>query len=252
MLLAAFQTLLFRYTGQDDLCVGTPVAGRRHLETEGLIGCFVNTLVLRGDLSGDPTFRDVVRRAHEVVLEAQTHQDLPFERLVDLLSLPRDPARQPLFQVALVMQNMPIPEPRLRSLAVESLDIDTGTAKFDLTMQVEDTGGGLAGSLEYSTDLFDDAKIDRLLGHFRTLLEGAAADPDRRIAELPLLPQDERRDLLEIPDAPSPETAGAPCLHEMFERRARLAPAATALTFEDQALSYEELDSRAERVARTA
>src|SRR3989475_422822 len=143
VLLAAFQTLLFRYSGQDDVCVGTPVAGRKRLETEELIGCFVNTLVLRGDLSGDPTFRDLVRRAREVVLEAQTHQDLPFERLVELLSLPRDPARQPLFQVALVMQNLPIPEPRLRGVSVEAIEIDTGTAKFDLTMQVEDTGGEL-------------------------------------------------------------------------------------------------------------
>jgi len=250
VLLAAFQTLLFRYSGQHDVCVGTPVAGRSRLEAEDLIGCFVNTLVLRGDLSGDPTFRDVVRRAREVVLEAQTHQDLPFERLVDLLSLPRDPARQPLFQVALVMQNMPIPELRLGDVSVETVDIDTGTAKFDLTMQVEDRGPSLDGSLEYSTDLFDAATVERLLGHFQTLLEGAAADPDRRIAELPLLRPDERRELLAFPGGPLPRATGTLCLHDRFERQALLLPAAIALTFEDQALSYGELNTRADRVAR--
>ncbi|TMQ67695.1 MAG: amino acid adenylation domain-containing protein, partial [Candidatus Eisenbacteria bacterium] len=265
-LLAAFQALLGRYSGQDDLCVGTPVAGRNRLEVEGLIGCFVNTLVLRGDLSGNPTFREFVRRSHEAVLEAQAHQELPFDRLVELLSLPRDLARQPLFQVAMVMQNMRIPALRLPGLSVETLDIDTGTAKFDLTLQVEETEDGLAGSVEYSADLFDAATIDRMIGHFCTLLAGAAAAPDRRLSELPLLTTDERRKILGLggsrgetgraPDAArrrsaaAVELSGSACLHEMFEAQVRSRPGAPAVTFENDSLSYEALDARADRVAR--
>ncbi len=277
-LLAALQALLARYGGQDDLCIGAPVAGRPRVETEGLIGHFINTLVLRADLSGDPTFRELLHRARETVMDAQTYQDLPFERLVDLLSLPRDPARQPLFQVALVLQNLPIPVLRLPALSVESLDVDTGTAKFDLTMQIEETASGIAGSVEYSTDLFDISTIDRLLGHFTTLLEGAVADPERRVSELPLLTPRERRELMAagvggppaewggvalpassgdgregalIAIAAEPGPGGASCLHEMFEMRARLDPAAAAITFEGVTLSYGELDAAADRLART-
>jgi amino acid adenylation domain-containing protein len=253
VLLAAFQALLCRYSGQDDLCVGTPVAGRNRLELEPLIGYFINTLVLRGDLSGDPSFRELVGRAREVVLGAQTHQDLPFERLVEMVSLPRDPARQPLFQVALVMQNMPVPDLRLPGLSVEPLDIDTGTAKFDLTLQVAETDDGLAGSIEYSTDLFDAATIDRMIGHFGSLLEGAAADPDRRLSSLPLLTGEERRDLLaaaDVASSPAAGTDGTRCLHELFEARAVLAPDAPALTFEGESLDYGRLNARADRLAR--
>ncbi len=250
-LLAAIQALLHRYSGQDDLCVGTPVAGRTRLETEGLIGCFINTLALRGDLSGNPTFRGLLRRTHEAVLGAQTHQDLPFERLVELLSLPRDPGRQPLFQTALVMQNLPIPALSLPGLTIEPLDLDTGTAKFDLTLQVEETEDGLAGSVEYSTDLFDGATIDRLIGHLRMLLESAVVDPDRRVSRLRLLTAEERRELLAPgEDASAAGAAGASCLHRMFEERAGMAPGAAALTFEGLTTTYADVNARANRVAR--
>src|SRR5262249_61437896 len=173
--------------GQEDFCVGTPIAGRGRAETEGLIGFFVNTLVLRADLSGEPSFRGLLGRAREACLGAYAHQDLPFERLVEELQPQRDPSRHPLFQVLFALDLEPGSRVSLSRLTFSTSRIDTGTSKFDLSLNLTEKAGGFEGHLEYSTELFEAATAARLAGHFRTLLEGACADPGRGVAPLPPL-----------------------------------------------------------------
>jgi non-ribosomal peptide synthetase component F len=196
VVLAAFQVLLGRYSGQQDLAVGTPVAGRNRTELEGLIGYFVNTLVLRADLSGEPTFREFLGRVRHTALQAYTHQELPFDRLVAELSPQRELSRNPLYQVSFALQNLPEGALRLGELRAEPLALDTGTAKFDLSMTLTEVDGVLQGSLEYSTDLFERGGIERMAGHFVNLLQGIVADADRRVHELPLLGEAERERML--------------------------------------------------------
>jgi len=195
-LLAAFQVLLHRYTGQVDIVVGSPIAGRTRSELEDLIGFFVNTLVLRGDLSGDPSFREFLGRVRQEALGAYAHQDLPFEQLVGVLQPDRDPSRTPLFQVMIVLQNTPMPVPSSPGLEITLLDTDSGTAKFDLTLTLAEGDEGMSANLEFNTDLFDPTTAERILGHLRTLLEGIVEDPDRRVSELPMLGEAEERALL--------------------------------------------------------
>ncbi len=196
-LLAAFQVLLHRYSGQDDFAVGSPNAGRTRAELEGLIGFFVNTLVLRADLRGDPSFRELLARTRATALESYSHQDLPFERLVEALQPDRDATRAPLFQVMFALQNAPLPALRSPDLILSPLDAVSGTSKFDLTLFAIEMVDGLKLTMEYSTDLFDAATVDRMLGHFRTLLEGAEARPDLPVGELPMLTEGERKRLLD-------------------------------------------------------
>ena len=195
-LLAAFQVLLHRYTGQSDFSVGTPIANRNRLEVEPLIGFFVNTLVMRADLSGDPTFRELLARTKETAFGAYAHQELPFERLVEELQPERDLSRTPLFQVMFTSQNDPTPDVRLPRLTVTRLPLDSGTSKFDLTLNVTDGRDKLRAEFEYSTAIFDEHTVARMAGHLRVLLEGIAADPGRRISSLPLLTDAERQQLL--------------------------------------------------------
>lgn len=183
-LLAAFKTLLYWYTGQDDIVVGTDVANRNRAETERLIGFFVNQLVLRTDLSGNPTFRALLERVREVTLGAYAHQDLPFDKLVAALNPERHPSRTPLFQVKLILQNAPMPPLELSGLTLSRLEVDKGAAEFDLLLNVTDAEQGLIGSLEYNTDLFDAASMARMLGHFETLLRHVATQPDLRLNAL--------------------------------------------------------------------
>jgi hypothetical protein len=196
-LLAAFKALLYRYTGRADLVVGTPIAGRDRRETEGLIGFFVNTLVLRTDLSGDPSFRRLLARVREVTLGAYEHQELPFERLVEELQPERSRSYTPIFQVVFAVQNLPtwpVPEgdaPPPPDPSEGGPEIGTGTAKFDLTVSMGEAGQILMGAFEYSTDLFEAATIGRMIGHFKTLIEAAVADPDRRLSDIRLLTEDE-------------------------------------------------------------
>ncbi len=250
-LLAAFQTLLYRYTGQDDICVGSPVSNRNRSELEGLIGFFVNTLALRADLSGNPSFREFLRRVRETALGAYAHQDMPFEKLVQELQPERDLSRTPLFQVMLVMQNIPRQAPELarRGLSMRSMKASGGIAKFDLTLFVTEASGKLSGALNYNTDLFDDATISCMLGHFRNLLEAIAADPDRRIAALPMLSEAEERRLLVEWNGGGDEASLDRCLHQLFEAQVERTPDAVAVTFEDESLSYQELNQRANQVA---
>src|SRR5205809_153698 len=196
-LLAAFSTVLQRYSGHDDIAVGSLIANRTRSELEGLIGFFANTLVLRIDLSGDPTFRELLRRVRNVALGAYAHQDVPFEKLVEELKPARHLSRSPLFQVAFVLQNAPAAEVRLPGLTVSSGSgwIDSRVSKFDLTLNMDDSKPGSI-SFEYSTDLLDAATIDRMAGHLQTLLEAAVEDPGRRISELSRLSGAERQQIL--------------------------------------------------------
>ena len=248
-LLAAFDVLLHRYTGQDDIVVGTPIAGRSRPEVEDLVGLFVNTLVMRTDLSGDPTFAELLRRVREVALGAYAHQDLPFEKLVEELQPRRDPSRSPLFQVMLSLQTDPTEGLRLGELEVGLLKVETGTSKFDLTLSLtEGADGRLDGALEYNTDLFDAAAAEGLTHHLRTLLEAVAQDPTYRVSQLPLMGEEERRQVLHGWNDTAAEYEPE-CIHELFERQAHAQPDAVALVFGEERLTYSELNERANRLA---
>jgi amino acid adenylation domain-containing protein/non-ribosomal peptide synthase protein (TIGR01720 family) len=248
-LLAAFKTLLYRYTGQADIVVGAPIANRNRAELEELIGFFVNTLVLRTDLSDTPTFRELLARIREVMLEAYAHQDLPLEQLMEELQPQRDLSYNPLFQVSFVLQNAPLPIQHLPGMTLIVLEVDNQTSKFDLAVNLEEKPDGISANFEYSTDLFDAATICRMAGHFQRLLEEIAANPDRCIEELPLLTENERYQLLrEWNDAPVDYPRDR-CIHQLFEQQAERTPDAVAVVFEDQKLTYRELNERANQLA---
>jgi len=196
-LLAAFQVLLHRYTGQDDVCVGSPTASRNRAEIEGLIGFFVNMLVMRADVDGRATFLEHLGRVRGVTLEAFAHQEVPFEQLVEALQPERDLSREPVFQVAFALQNAPRTVLRFPDFTVTRLDADSATAKYDLIVSMWEADGDLGGMFVYSTDLFDSPTIARMTEHFRVLLEGIVKDPGQRISALPMMMADERRRLLE-------------------------------------------------------
>jgi amino acid adenylation domain-containing protein len=247
-LLAAFKVLLHRYAGQDDIVVGSPIANRNRPEIEGLIGFFVNTLVLRTDLAGNPTFRELMARVREVALGAYAHQDLPFEKLVEELHPERDPSRTPLFQVMFVLQNTPGPALELAHLNLSPVAMENRTAKFDLTLSMREQGDRLRGTLNYNTALFDGATMKRLVGHLQVLLESIAADPEQRLSEVSILTAAERRQLLvewnnTWLDYPKDE-----CVHELFEAQAERTPEAVAVVFEEQQLTYGQLNSRANQL----
>ncbi|HUP42855.1 MAG TPA: amino acid adenylation domain-containing protein, partial [Thermoanaerobaculia bacterium] len=252
VLLTAFSALLSRYTGQRDLAVGTPIAGRNRAETEPLIGFFVNTLALRSDLSGDPTFREALRRLRAFTLDAFSHQDLPFEKLVAELRPRRNLARSPLVQVLFVLQNLPAEEPRFHGLETRVLASGSAAARFELELVFAPREGGLAGHLIYNRDLFDAATARRMKGHLETLLAAVAAAPETPLSRLPILGAAERHQLLlEVNDSGD---SGAPeaelPLHRWIEAQAARTPEATALVFEGGHLSYAELAERAGRLAR--
>jgi len=196
LLLSAWQVLLSRWTGQEDIVVGSPIANRTQRHTEGLIGFFVNTLALRSDLSGDPRFSDLLGQVRERTLAAYAHQDLPFEQLVDALELERDLSRESLVQVMFAWQNAPPAALELGELRWESLPLEQTTPKFDLTLSLGESAEGLSGSLEYRSDLFERGTIERMAGHLRRLLEGIVSAPESRLSQLPLLTEEERRQLL--------------------------------------------------------
>ncbi|MEO5732000.1 MAG: condensation domain-containing protein, partial [Byssovorax sp.] len=248
-LLATFQLLLQRYSGQDDIVVGSPIAGRTHAETEGLIGFFVNTLVLRTDLSGEPTFTELLGRVREVTLGAYAHQDVPFEKLVEALQPERDLSRSPLFQVMLTLQNTSLPALELAGVKLQPIDVAWTTAKFDLELSLEEAEGGLVGTLNHNTDLFDPATAARLLGHFRLLLEAIAIAPARRLAELSMLSAAERSELLVTWNATFVDVPHDRSFQELFEAQVERTPQALAAVFGDQRLTYDELNRRANGLA---
>ncbi len=250
-LLAAFQALLARYSGQDDISVGTPIAGRTRAELEGLIGFFVNTLVLRADLSGDPSFSQLLGRVREAALGAYAHQDLPFEMIVDALQPDRNLGHSPFFQVMFVLQNADQPEQTQEStgLTLNSTEVHSGTSKFDLTLFMTEEGQQLGGALEYNTDLFDTTTIERMIGHFETLLAAIAIDPALPVSKLPLLTGAERRQLLVEWNATAAPYPHELCVHQLFEAQAERTPHADAVVFGAQRLSYRELNGRANQLA---
>jgi amino acid adenylation domain-containing protein len=251
LLLAAWQTLLTRYTEQTDIVVGSPIANRNRVETESLIGFFVNTLVLRTDFSGNPTFRELLERVRSVVLDAQAHQDVPFEKIVEELQLERSLSHTPLFQVVFALHNTPPARViDLPDLKLTSLDVQRRTAKFDLLFELFERNGNISGSLEYGTDLFDDTTIERLLGHYQRLLSAVVADPDKKILDVPLLSDAERRQLLYDWNEVSPNTEPEQLLHELFEGQVQRTPDQIALVLEDEKLTYSELNARASRLAQ--
>jgi amino acid adenylation domain-containing protein len=248
--LAAFQAVLHRYTGSDSVVLGTPVANRNRGETESLVGLFVNTLVLRTDVSGDPTFRELLERVRKTRLGAFAHQDVSLEALIEELRPARDTSRQPFFQAAFYYQNVTIVPERFSRFKLQALPVHNGTAMFDLRLVLEDGPfGGLWGWVEFNTDLFDEAHIKNLVGHFLTVMEAAAASPTTPISQLPLLPPAERRRIVADWNQTAADYPADDCLPDAFTRRATAAPDAPALVVHGKSVTYGQLNERANRLA---
>ena len=247
VLLAAFNTLLYRYTGQDDLLIGTSTAGRKRSEIQELMGFFLNTLVLRTNLSGNPTFRELLARVREVTNSAIAHEDVPFEYLVKEFQPERNLGQHPFFQVMLIL------EPSLPVLSsgwtLTQMDVETGITEFDLSLELDDRPESLIGRFEYSADLFNAATIDRIAGHWQTLLEGIVADPERHLSELPLLTEAERHQLLVEWNATQADYPMDRSIHQLFEAQVERTPEAEAVVFEEEQLTYRELNRRANQLA---
>src|ERR1044071_2709243 len=248
-LLAAFQIFLHRYSAQEDIAVGSPIAGRTRVETEGLIGCFVNTLVYRNHVSDDQSFTEFLARVREGTLMAYEHPDLPFEKLVEELNPERSLNHSPLFQVLFAVQNMPRQKLEMPGLTVTALGIEPASAKFDLIVSFVGRDDRLLLRMEYDADLFDADTIERMLGHCRVLLEGIVADPTRRIAELPFLSEAEAHQLLVEGKGARQDRACSGDVIAMFEKQVEQTPDARALSFEDASLTYTELNRRANQLA---
>ena len=248
-LLAGFQALLHRYSGQDDISVGSPIAGRGRSEVEGLIGFFVNTLVLRSRFSPEASFRDLLLQVRDTTLGAYEHQDIPFEKLVEQLQPQRDPSRSPLFQVLFALQNMPIPELALGGLKSSPLESEGGISKFELSLFLQETPEGLRGVFEYNTDLFEPATIARMAEHLQVLLAAAVASPGTPVSRLPLLSEAEQHTLLVEWNDTRVDYPREACIHELFEAQAARTPDALAVQFEGQSLTYRQLDSRSNQLA---
>ncbi|HVG44171.1 MAG TPA: condensation domain-containing protein, partial [Longimicrobium sp.] len=251
VVLSAFQVLLSKYSGSEDVVVGSPVAGRTRKEVEGLIGFFVDTLVLRTDLSGDPSFRETLRRVREATLGAYEHQEVPFEKLVAELQPERSLSHSPLFQVMFTLEDGGGGGGGLAGLKVGGVDAAMEVAKFDLSLTLAATPRGLRGEMDYSTDLFERGTVERMLGHLARVLEQVAADADVRLSELELLGEAERALVLEAWNRTDAEYAASSCIHELFEAQAARTPGAIAAVYEGEALSYAELNARANQLAHS-
>lgn len=248
-LLAAFQVLLHRYSGQRDIVVGSPIAGRTQRETEGLIGFFVNTLILRTDLSGGPGFRSLLKRVRDMALEAYANQDVPFEKLVEALDPDRDLNRAPLFQVMFILQNAPEAEWILSELDVEKQEIEFGQEEFDLRLELKTCGRGLWAQIGYRTDLLDGVFVRKMAGHFQVLLGDIVANPETQIGQLKLLTRDETWQVLEDWNRTGTTYPGQRCMHELFEGQTKCMPDAVAIEHEGSRLTYAELNRRANQLA---
>ena len=245
-LMAAFKVLLHRFTGQDDILVGSPVAGRTLVELEPLIGFFTNNLVLRTDLSGEPTFRELLRRVRATTLEAYANQEVPFQKLVDALQPERDMSRMPFFQILFSMQNVPLEETEMEGICWSPVEVDAGVARFDLTLEVwELPSEGMRFYAEYSTDLFESATIHRLMAHYLRILAQVVEQPEAPITDLDLMPAAERDLVLEAWNATGTTWPPGETLQELFAAQVARTPQATALVYEGKALTYAELDRRA-------
>ncbi|MEH2196819.1 amino acid adenylation domain-containing protein [Nostoc sp.] len=251
-LMAAYATLLFRYSGQEDILLGTPIASRNQQDIEGLIGFFVNTLVMRTRLEGNPSFSKLLMQVRSTCMDAYANQDVPFEQIVEALQIERSLSHSPLFQVMFALHNASIEQLETPDLAISPLHLDNVNAKFDLTLQMwenTDEGNSLQGFWQYNTDLFDEDRIARMTDHFQTLLAGIVANPQESVGRLPLLTERERHQLLvEWNDTqiPYPDTK---CIHQVFEEQVEQNSNAIALVYEDESLTYRELNDRANQLA---
>ncbi|HGY55116.1 MAG TPA: amino acid adenylation domain-containing protein [Caldithrix abyssi] len=249
LLLSAFETLLYRYSGQEDFAVGTPVANRTRAELEPLIGFFVNTLVLRANLSGNPTFVDLLRRNKKITLEAFDHQQIPFEKLVDELQPERDMSHTPLFQVMFSLQQSNLQTVKLDEIEIQPFNMETETAKFDLSLEIIEYKDRLTAIFEYKTGLFKAETIERLIRHFQILLQSIVRQPRAAVSDLPILSPDEKHTLLSKWNARVLAFPQNECIHTLFEQQAARTPAAEAVHFGNRSLSYRELNRQANRLA---
>ena len=249
LMLTAFKALLYRYTEQQDILVGTPIANRSKAEFEDLIGLFANTIVIRTDLSGDPTFRELLKRVQGEAVGSFNHQDLPFEKLVEILKPGRDLSRNPLFQVMFAFQNFPTMELELPSLTLSSLSENNKTAKFDLTLFLSENGEKLAGSLEYKTDLFEHATISRLIEHFQTLLQGIISNLDQPLSKLPILTAAEQEQILCTWNNTKTNYPEHVCVHELFQAQVEKQLEAVAVVSVNQSLTYQQVNQQANQLA---
>ncbi|MEG4517840.1 MULTISPECIES: amino acid adenylation domain-containing protein [unclassified Microcoleus] len=248
-LLAAFKTLLYRYTGQEDILVGSPIANRNRREIEEVIGLFANTLVFRTNLSSNPTFKELLGRVREVALGAYNHQDLPFEKLVEIVQHERDLSHNPLFQVLFSLRNVRTPQIKLPGVTLSNLEIEQKTARFDLALDLEEGLEGINATLEYSQDLFDASTARRIAGHFITLLESIATNPEQPISNLPILTKPEQQQLLFEWNNTQSEIPKNQCVNELFEAQAERTPDAIAVVFQNEYLTYRELNKKANNLA---
>ncbi|WP_287295711.1 non-ribosomal peptide synthetase [Moorena sp. SIO2C4] len=248
-LLAAWATLLYRYSAQEDIAIGSPIANRTRQEIEPLIGFFANTLVLRNDLSGNPSFLELLARVRSCAMEAYANQDVPFEQLVEVLKPERSLSHSPLFQVMFGFQQAQIQKQELAGLTLTPLSLKSAIVKFDLTLLMEKTESGIEARLEYNSDLFDQQTIIRMVGHFQTLLEGIVANPQAQVSKLPLLTAAERQQLLVEWNNTFVEYPQDKCVHQLFEEQVEHTPDAVAVVFEDQQLTYQQLNTKANQLA---
>lgn len=246
--LSAFKTLIYRYTGEKDLLIGTPIANRNFNEIEEIIGNFVNTIVLRTQLKENHNFKDLVYQIKEETLNAYANQDIPFENLVDELKIQRDLSHTPLFQIMFMFQNVPIPDIKMSGLKIESFPIDNKTAKYDLTLSLEAEKDGLMGTFEYNCDIFDDTTIERFVGHYISILEQVAVNPDQSIDKLSILTDSEIKTLDNFNET---EVVESPQLliQEMFEKKVENIPDEIAVIFEEEKITYRDLNNRANCLA---
>ncbi len=249
-LLAAFKVLLYRYTGQEDIVVGSPIASRNRAEIEDLIGFFVNTLILRTDLSGTPTFYELLKQIHKVALEAYEHQELPFDKIVEALQPERILNYNPLFQVMFVFENVSRHTLNLSGLMMNPLEADNRAAMFDLSLYIYEEKEGMQCVLEYNTDLFEAATIERMIGHMQTLLTDIADKPDTPISQLSILTKVERHQLLAAWNDTQADYPKDKCIHQLFEEQVKRTPEAIAAVFENWQLTYCELNSQSNQLAR--
>jgi amino acid adenylation domain-containing protein len=249
LMLAALKVLLYRYTGQHDIVVGTPIANRNTRETGSLIGCFVNTLAVRTTIEGNETFRNFLSVVRRVLLDAYLHQEVPFEKVVEELQPHRSLSHAPLFQVMLAFQNYTNIPTQVGELTLSRIEVDTGTAQFDLLLFLDEDEHGLSGSFEYSTDLFDEPTITRMVDHFRMLLQGIAENPDEIVSVVPLLTEPEQHQLVVEWNRTTTAFPTGNCLHDLFESQVKQTPDAIALITDREQLTYRELNERANGLA---
>ena len=244
-LYAAFSTLLYRYSGESDILVGSPIANRNRSEVEGLIGFFVNTLVLRTEFDSNLSFKELLVRARETTLKAYDNQDVPFEQVVEALQPQRSLSYSPLFEVMFVLQNAPMGDVELPGVTLNPIELESTIAKFDLTLSITETEQGLVGGWEYNTDLFKEQTIERMASHFQNLLEAIVENPLQKVGNLNLLSEAERHQLLVEWNDTATEYPQDKCIHQLFEEQVEKTPDAIAVVLEEEQLTYEQLNQRA-------